>query len=91
VPSDPDLELNDDGSLSVLAASPYRTLQDERDERVVEGLAFEVNELWSILASLILGFSYLQRNGVSFGAVRTSNIAVEESGLMRIVHPLLAL
>jgi hypothetical protein len=43
------------------------------------------------LASLIIGFSYLQRSGIPFGAVRAGNIIVEENGLIRIAHPLMVL
>jgi hypothetical protein len=49
-------------SSGALYELPMRTLEDERRDRATNRVPFEENELWSIVASAILGFSYLQRN-----------------------------
>lgn len=40
---------------------PYKTLEDEIHERQLQHRRFLEKELWSILASCILGLSHLQR------------------------------
>jgi hypothetical protein len=49
-------------SLGALYELPVRTLENERRDRMNNRVSFEENELWSIVASAILGFSYLQQN-----------------------------
>ena len=53
---------------------PQRTLDDEINERVLQKRKFQEKELWSILASCILGMSHLQKNGIKHRCLRSNSI-----------------
>lgn len=50
---------------------PHRNLEQEWAERFVQKRRFEEKEIWSILASCILGLSALQRAGIRHGNLRS--------------------
>lgn len=74
-------------SSGALYELPQRTLEDERRDRVRSHVQFDESELWSIVASCILGFGYFQRNYVQHESVRASNLYVEETGAIKISDP----
>lgn len=53
---------------------PQRTLDDEINERALQKRRFQEKELWSILASCILGMSHLQKNSIRHSCLRSSSI-----------------
>lgn len=73
--------------ISVLCEYPQRTLDDETCERHLQKRRYNEKELWTILASCILGMAHLQRNRISHEAVRSSQIFVENTGLIKIADP----
>jgi serine/threonine protein kinase len=65
-----------------------RTLDQEVSERRVHGRKFAENELWSILASCILGLAHLQRNGIRHEALRSAAVLVSKEGVIRLYDPI---
>ena len=66
---------------------PERTLDDEINERNVQKRKFSETELWSILASCILGLSHLQKNGIRHSALKSSSILLSQEGIIKISDP----
>ena len=59
---------------------PHRTLDDEINDRRLHDRRFVEAELWSILASCILGLGHLQKNGIRHSAIKSSAILVYNDG-----------
>ena len=59
---------------------PGRNLSDELTERVLQKRNFEERELWSILASCILGMSILQKNNVKHDALTAKTLLLSNEG-----------
>jgi serine/threonine protein kinase len=57
---------------------PQRTLLTEITERKLLKKRFTETELWSILASCIVGLSHLQRNGIKHSALKSSTILLSQ-------------
>lgn len=65
-----------------------RTLEQEVADRSAQKRRFAENELWSILASCILGLAHLQRGGIRHEALRSGAILVSKEGVVRVYDPL---
>ena len=66
---------------------PQRTLDDEITEPRLQGRKFEETELWSILASCILGLSHLQKNGIKHSAIKSTSILLSADGIIKVSDP----
>ena len=44
-------------------------------------------EIWSILASCILGLSHLQKNNIKHQSLKSSSILLASSGVIKIADP----
>lgn len=66
---------------------PQRTLDDEINERALQKRKFTETELWSILASCILGMSHLQKNRIHHSSLRSSNILLAPDGIVKVSDP----
>ena len=69
---------------------PQRSLSAELNERALQKRRFEEKELWSILASLILGMSTLQKHKLKHESLNTKNILLDNDGLVKVADPLAA-
>lgn len=66
---------------------PYKTLNDEVQERHLQHRDFREEELWSILASCILGLSHLQKCDIKHLSLKSSTILLTSSGHIKIADP----
>ena len=66
---------------------PQRTLDDEITERNLHKRKFTETELWSILASCILGLSHLQKNSIKHAALKSKNILLSKEGVIKVSDP----
>lgn len=64
-----------------------RTLETEANERKLQKRSFHETELWSILASCILGLSHLQRNGIRHESLRSNSILISKEGVVKVYDP----
>jgi serine/threonine protein kinase len=64
-----------------------RTLEQEVGERRTQKRRFAENELWSILASCILGLAHLQRKGIRHEGLRSAGILISREGVVRVYDP----
>ena len=67
---------------------PQRFLSNEINERALQRRKFEEKEIWSILASAILGMSTLQKNKIKHECLNTKNILLDNDGIVKIADPL---
>lgn len=75
--------------LSVFYEYCEQTLLSEIITRREEGTRyFEQKELWSILCSCTLAFSYLQSQNVYYSGLTLQDIWLTESGVIKVNHPL---
>jgi serine/threonine protein kinase len=65
-----------------------RTLQDEVNERNLQKRKFQEKELWSILASCILGLSHLQKQTIKHQSLRSDSILISQDGVVKIYDPI---
>lgn len=49
---------------------------------------FQEKELWSILASCILGLSHLQKNNIKHTALRSSTVLISAEGVIQVYDPI---
>lgn len=73
--------------VSVLCEHPQRTLDDETAERHLQKRLYSEKELWTVVASCILAFAYLQKHEVRHQCVRSSQVFVEATGLIKVADP----
>ena len=66
--------------LYALFRYPHRTLDDEITDRKLHQRRFLETELWSILASCILGLGHLQRQSIKHAAIKSTAILVYNDG-----------
>ena len=62
----------------VLLPYPFRSVKDERDERVVLGEGFSEPEIWSILLSVCKSMLFLQDRGIPYSPLSSENILVDK-------------
>jgi serine/threonine protein kinase len=72
----------------VLWEFPQRTLEDEINERIIQKRRFQEKELWSILASCILGLSHLQKEDIKHNALKSGVILISPDGYVKLFDPL---
>lgn len=65
-----------------------RTLENEISERNIQKRRFQEKELWSILASCIVGLSHLQKHAIKHQALRSSTILISQEGIIKIFDPI---
>lgn len=66
---------------------PYKSLLDEIHERQLQHRVFREEELWSILASCILGLSHLQKFDIRHLSLRSSTILLTSTGHIKLSDP----
>lgn len=74
--------------LFALFLFPQRTLEDEINERGLQKRRFQEKELWSILASCIVGLSHLQKSNIKHGCLRSSSILISPDGIIKVYDPI---
>lgn len=75
----------------ILFKYPHRSLEDEVLERITEREKFEEDEIWSIIASCILGMSHLQANKIHHQAISSKTILIDNKGSVKVADPYCAL
>jgi serine/threonine protein kinase len=73
--------------LYVLFEHPHKTLNDEIAERQERNSRFQEKELWSILASCILGLCHLQNADIKHQALRSDTILLAAEGSILVADP----
>lgn len=73
--------------LYVLFEYPHKTLADEIAERQERNSKFQEKEMWSILASCILGLCHLQNAHIKHQALRTDVILLTSEGSILVADP----
>ena len=48
---------------------------------------YKENELWSVIQGLILGMSYMRKNGVRNDSLRMQTVMLDCGGIIKIVDP----
>lgn len=56
-------------------------------ERSTQKTKFQEKELWSIIASCILGMSHLQKNNIKHQCISSESILVDPSGVIKVADP----
>lgn len=73
--------------LFLIVEYPFRTLQEEIDERAATRQSFSENELWSLIYSCSVGLGHLYAHGLQHQAVTSGHVYVEGGGLIKISDP----
>ena len=56
--------------------------------RLAASRRFQEKELWSILASCIVGLSHLQKSNLKHGCLRSSSILISPDGIIKVYDPI---
>ena len=66
----------------------HRTLRDEIEERKAQQRPFQEKDLWSMLASCIVGMSHLQKHAIKHQSLSSSAILLSREGVIRVYDPI---
>ena len=68
----------------ILLSYAFRSIKDERDERVVLREGFTEPEIWSIILSICRALFFLKEKGVLYNVTSPQQILIDKEGLVLI-------
>ena len=66
---------------------PVKNRRGKKAERNLQKRRFQEKDLWSILASCILGLSHLEKNNIKHSCLKSSSILLSYQGIIKISDP----